>query len=125
MKRSVLVVVLLGLTLAACGGGADAGAAIEGYIEAVVSQDMAAAQNASCGAWEASAQTEVRSFDGVSARLEDLSCTATGSEGDFTLVSCVGTIIATYQGEDRPIDLSARDYLAANEGGAFRMCGYK
>ena len=125
MKRLLWIVIISSALLAACAAGGDAGAAIEGYIQALVAQDMDAAQNASCGAWEAAAQTEVRGFDGVSARLADLSCSATGTDGDFTVVSCAGTIIATYQGEDRPIDLSARDYLAVNEGGEFRMCGYK
>jgi hypothetical protein len=125
MKRLLLFVMISTALLGACGGGGDAGAAIESYINAVVAQDMDAAQNASCGAWEASAQTEVRSFDGVTARIEGLACTASGTDGDFTVVTCEGTIIATYQGEDRPIDLAARAYLAAHEGGEFRMCGYQ
>jgi hypothetical protein len=125
MKKMWFLILVSTSLLSACATSGDAGTAIEGYISAVVAQDMDTAVNTSCGAWEASAQTEVRSFDGVTARIDGLDCTTGAKDGEFTLVSCVGTITATYQGEDRPIELNARTYLAASEGGEFRMCGYR
>jgi hypothetical protein len=121
----LLIAALLFSSCASAGGEADsAPAAIERYIQAIVAQDETAAASLSCAAWEAEALTEVHAFDGVTARLEDLSCTE-GPTEDATVVNCTGTIIATYQGEDRPLDLSARAYLAVQEGGEWRMCGYK
>lgn len=129
MKRSALLVfTLTSLLLGACSGesgGNDAAGVISAYLNAVVSQDQTTAASLSCAAWEASAATEVHSFDGVTARLEDLACTAGVAEDGGTPVNCTGRIIATYQGEDRPIELDGLTYLAVQEGGEWRMCGYK
>ncbi len=131
MKRPLRMMLLLAFSaslLAACGTGGGSGtapAAIQAYIEAIVTQDATAAAGLSCAAWEAEALTEVHAFDGVTARLDNVSCAEGGPDGEATLVNCSGTIIASYQGEDRPLDLSARAYLAVQEGGEWRMCGYK
>ncbi|MBI3160296.1 MAG: hypothetical protein HYZ26_11925 [Chloroflexi bacterium] len=129
MKRAILpILILTSLWLAACASGSGeadgAAAAIQNYIQAIVAQDETAAAALSCAAWEAEALTEVHAFDGVTARLEDFSCVE-GPTEDGTIVNCTGAIIATYQGEDRPLDLAARAYLAVQEGGEWRMCGYK
>ena len=67
----------------------------------------------------------VAAYDGVTARLENAQCTGAGAEGDSLLVSCTGSIIATYSGEDRPLPLDRVQYVTVNEGGDWRMCGYK
>lgn len=125
--RSTLFVMLgLSMLLTACGPSDEAAAnSIEHYIESVVSQDMDAAINASCADWEADARTEVISFDGVSAHLEGMSCSVISTDGDTNLVSCAGEIIATYAGEDTPLPLTDYVYTVVNEGGEWRMCGYK
>lgn len=123
-----LLLILAALLLAACNAGGATGSApdaIQSYIEAIIAQDSAAAAARSCAAWEAEALTEVHAFDGVTARLENVACSEGGQEGEATIVNCTGNIIATYQGEDRPLDLAARAYLAVEEGGEWRMCGYK
>ena len=128
MKKNLLLIITILLTtsLAACGDTQDGAAqAIEGYLTAMVEKDSAALINYACAAWEEGAQIDSAALDGVEAYLEGLSCTTAGTDGDFTLVSCEGNIIATYAGEDRPLPLDARQYLAIEEGGEWRMCGYK
>ncbi|TAK10816.1 MAG: hypothetical protein EPO32_14080 [Anaerolineae bacterium] len=126
--KMILILALTATLLAGCSSGSGTNTAsgvISAYLNAIVSQDETAATALSCAAWESSAVTEVHSFDGVAARLENLSCSEGAVEGESTTVSCSGSIVATYQGEDRPIDLSGLLYLAVQEGGEWRMCGYK
>lgn len=100
-------------------------AAIESYFTALVEKDKPALLNLACVAWEEGAQTDSLAYDGVTARLENMECKVNGKDGDFTLVSCAGNLIATYFGEDKPISLEDRAYLAVQEGGEWRMCGYR
>ena len=112
----------------ACGGQNNEEAAaqnIEAYLSALVQQDTDTLVNLSCAAWEQGALTDSAAYDGVTARLEGMQCAASGQEGDSILVSCQGNIIATYSGEDRPLPLNRVTYLTVNEGGEWRMCGYK
>ncbi|MDH5505960.1 MAG: hypothetical protein OEZ02_01930 [Anaerolineae bacterium] len=126
LPTMLLAAALAALALVSCGsGGDDAPQAVEGYIHALVAKDGDAMLNLSCADWEAGALTELQSFDAVAVRLEGLSCQASGSQGDATVIACQGTIFASYQGEDRPLSLSAKDYLAKQEGGEWRMCGYR
>lgn len=79
----------------------------------------------SCAAWEAQAKTELASFSAVSVSLEDASCTESSEDGDYTLVSCTGKIVANYGNEILEIDLADRTYQAVYEAGEWRMCGYR
>ena len=115
---------LLTIFLTACSPGGSA-QAIEDYIKALTAKDGDALTNLSCAAWEAGAKNELTSFESVDVRLVGPSCEVTDRDGEFTVVHCEGTIYATYEGEDRPLNLSAKDYLAVQEGGEWRMCGYK
>jgi hypothetical protein len=127
-KKLLLLVIaclLIAILLAACASSGAPSQAIADYVAALVAKDGAVLSNLSCAAWESDAQNELKSFDAVAVRLESLTCEATGSDAEFTIVHCEGTIYATYEGEDRPLDLSAKDYLAVEEGGEWRMCGYK
>jgi hypothetical protein len=130
LKNRMVLVAAFGailLLLAACSGGQSSGpaAAVEAYLNALVSKDSDAVTNGSCAAWEAQARVEYDSFAAVTARLENLACQEGGKSGDFTLVTCTGQIIANYNGEDQAIDLSARTYQTVQEGGDWRMCGYQ
>lgn len=114
------------LLLSACGGSADAAArSAEDYVNALIAKDENQMVNLSCGAWEGDARSELSSFESVEVRMEGLNCQQTAVEGDNATVHCNGIIYATYSGEDRPIDLSVRDYVMTQEGGEWRMCGYK
>jgi hypothetical protein len=127
-KLLLSIALLIILIMTACGSassGEGAAQAIEIYLTALVEKDADTLVNTSCAAWEEGALTDSRAYDGVTARLEGMACAADGSDGEFTLVSCSGNIIATYSGEDRPLPLDTRQYLALEEGGEWRMCGYR
>jgi hypothetical protein len=119
--------IILGLLIAGCAGSQTntAPATTQAYINALVSKDATMLTSLSCAAWEADAKTELDSFGAVTARLEDLSCKEAGKDGNFTLVACTGKIIANYNGEDQTINLADRTYKMVQEGGDWRMCGYR
>ena len=73
--------------------------------------------------WEGDALTVLDSLQAVSARLEDLSCSQTGTDGNTALVNCTGKIILTYDTEDQEIDLSVFTYEVIEEGGDWLVCG--
>jgi len=114
------------LLLTACQGGRGAEVTIEAYIQALVRKDGNALIALSCNAWEEGARTDARAYDGVETRLEGLNCRDIGTTGAReAVIACTGTLIGNYNGEDRQIDLSAREFLAVEEGGEWRMCGYR
>jgi hypothetical protein len=119
----VISVILL---LAACGSAQNgAVSTIESYIQALGSKDSTQISNLSCADWEASALMEVDSLAGVSAKVENLVCQPAGQDGADTYVSCTGVLALDYNGEAQQIDLSSRTYIARQEGGEWRMCGYR
>ncbi len=125
----LLLGLLLMLALSACGGGASdtsaAPKAVENYLSALVAQDSAKISTLSCKDWENDALTELDSFQGVTARVENPGCAVSGTDGSATLVTCTGKIIATYNNEDQELALNARTYKVVQEGGDWRVCGYK
>ncbi|MBM4422686.1 MAG: hypothetical protein FJ030_04755 [Chloroflexi bacterium] len=125
MQRLLVRVFILALALAACASGNTAPQAIEAYLTAIVAKDSNAVINASCSTWEESAKLELDSFAAVTPTLEGLACEAAGTDGDFTLVTCKGKIKVTYNNELQELPLEGRTYLAAQDGGEWRMCGYK
>jgi hypothetical protein len=115
------------LLLAACGAGAGSGNApdaVEAYLQAVITGDATQVVNLSCPAWETDARTEAASFEAVQVSLEGLACQEAGTEGDYTLVTCAGTIVAVYNGENQELPLSGRTYQASLVDGEWKMCGY-
>lgn len=129
-RFSLAALVVAGLLLAACQGGsagADArGAAdaIEAYLQARVESNVDRLSLLSCSDWEAQAQIEASTFEAMNAVLDGVSCNDAGTEGDLTLVSCQGKIVTTYQGETREWSVAEHPFLARQEGGEWRMCGY-
>lgn len=120
---SLSVLVLAGLT--ACSSGDAPAEAIESYLEALVAKDADAVVNLSCADWETSAAMEVDSLEAVDAALDGVTCATSGTDGELTLVTCTGSIVLTYNGEDRPIELSARTFVTVQQGGEWLMCGYR
>lgn len=121
----LLFIMLAALTLAACSSsGTDAPAqAVENYLTALVEKDAERLPTLVCGDWEEDALIELDSFQGVTARLENVACAQTGADGDTTLVKCTGNIVATYNNEDQALDLSARTYQVTQTGGDWLVCG--
>jgi hypothetical protein len=128
-RRLWIILVIAGavvLLLTACGGsGGGAVSAVETYLNALVAKDANQMIAVSCADWEASARRELDSFAAVEAELRDLSCAESGTDGEYTVVACTGIISATYNNEARDLDLSARPFLTALEGGDWRVCGYQ
>jgi hypothetical protein len=122
MKKFSLLFLLI---LAACGGSSGPEKAVEDYFRALVDKDATKAVTVSCAAWENGARTDVDTFAMYPAALKDLSCRAAGTEGEFQLVECTGIATLDYNGEITEIDLADRVYMALNEGGEWRMCGYQ
>lgn len=127
MRKLVLLsfMVVAALALAACGASdADAPAkAVENYLTALVEKDADRLPTLVCGDWEADALIELDSFQAVTARLENLSCSQTGTDGETVLVLCKGNIVATYNGEDQALDLSGRTFQVTQEDGEWLVCG--
>ena len=130
MKKVLLLITILIFAsfLTACSqndSGDGAALVVEAYLTALVENDQDALVSFSCAAWEANAQIESQAYYGVETRLEDLTCTVSETDGEYTVISCEGNIIASYSGEDLPMPLNARQYLSIEEGGEWRMCGYR
>ena len=115
------------LILAGCSSAnksSGAASAVEGYLQALVAKDANQMINLSCADWEGQAKVEFDSFAAVNLTLEDLKCQDAGQQGNTTLVTCMGKLIASYGTEDLQIDVAERTYQAIEEGGDWRMCGY-
>lgn len=119
------IVIFASLFLSACSSKSGSATAVETYIKALVGRDTNALKTASCANWEGQAQVELDSFTAVSISLDGLNCQEAGKDGSSTLVTCTGKIKASYNGENQELDLSSRTYRAIQEGGDWRMCGYK
>jgi outer membrane lipoprotein-sorting protein len=131
MRRLLFLLLILVLpvgALAGCtSGGASAGAAqaVQAYLQALTAKDAARLANLSCKAWESQATLELDSFQAVSTTLSGVTCKETGQDGSNTLVTCTGKIVASYNGENQNLDLSGRTYQVVQEGGEWRVCGYR
>ena len=121
----ILFILLANILLTACGASnTDAPAkAVETYLNTLVAKDADRLPTLVCGDWEDDALLELDSFQAVDARLENAACQQTGTEGDTGLVSCTGSIVLTYDGEDQNLDLSVRTYQVVQEGGDWLVCG--
>jgi hypothetical protein len=124
-SRAIFSLLIL-LALSACNAGSNptgAPAAVEGYLQALVAKDENQMINLSCAAWEAQVRLEFNAFSAVDLKLENLECQETGQQGEYTLVTCSGSMIASYGAEDQQIDVADRTYQLIQEGGEWRVCG--
>ena len=124
----VFILLLMAVLVASCDSGAstdgdasaadDAAAAVEGYLTAKVSNDADGIRRYLCSAMEADFDREVQSFSGVEAEIEGMACAS--DEGGET-VTCEGTIVAVYGGENRDFPLGT--YSVVEEDGEWKWCG--
>ncbi len=122
---TILLLTLITLLTGCSGTGGDAASGVENYLEALVNKDAPRLVNYSCAKWEADANLELDSFAAVEVRLENMACQVNGEDGEIALVACTGALIANYEGEDQQFDLADRIYEVVNEGGEWRVCGYR
>jgi archaellum component FlaF (FlaF/FlaG flagellin family) len=121
----ILVILIFVILIVGCKvGQSGAAQAIEAYIKALSNRDSVQISNLSCTDWEQSAMLEVDSLTAVGSKVVDLSCMQIGQTGEDTYVSCTGMLSLDYNGEAQQIDLSTHTYIARQEDGQWRMCGY-
>jgi hypothetical protein len=128
MMQKRLCLSLLCLILAACAPsqGGDPADAVEAYFTALVNNERENIAQLVCPEYEGDAQIEFDSFGAVSgATLTDMNCTRGDADGEFTVVTCTGSIDYTYNGEADSQDLSLDNYLTKQVDGEWKMCGYQ
>lgn len=124
LLTALLITILAGMLAACSSSSGDASAqVVEDYLNALVAKDADRVTTLVCGDWEEDALIELDSFQAVTARLDNVVCTQTGTDGDAALVTCTGSIIATYNNEDQELDLSVRTYQVVEQGGDWLVCG--
>ena len=125
MRKILFTLLLANILLTACAPSAsDAPAkAVENYLNALVAKDAGRLPTLVCGDWEEDALIELDSLQAVNARLENAACSQTGTDGNFALVDCAGSIVLTYNNEDQNLDLSLVTYQVVEESGAWLVCG--
>jgi hypothetical protein len=121
VKLAVVALGILVVTLVGCSQPGDPGAAMVKYLEARAAADADTIRGLSCAAWEGQAVAQADSFRSMNAKLENVTCRQNGADGDFTLVTCDGQIVTTYNGENRSWALGT--YRMAQEDGEWKMCG--
>jgi hypothetical protein len=125
MRRSLFLTLLLALLiLAACADKGSAPDAIESYLKAKIKSDDDKLVSLSCKDWEPHALLDAKSFESVTAEFRDMACKEAGQDGEYTLVTCEGTLIIQYRGEDpREQNLGGVTYRAIQEDDEWKMCG--
>ena len=128
-KLALLVIMLsmLALPLSACGSqaGDPASKAVVDYLTALVAKDSTKLSALSCASWEPSALLELDSLQAVKTRLDGVNCKTSSTTSGTSQVNCQGRILATYNGEDQALDISARTYQVVQQSGDYLVCGYK
>ena len=119
MKTFFLLFLIVILT--ACASEGDPTETVESYLKARVESNADELRSLACAEWESQAALQADSFRSMDARLEDLACTTGDEDGDYTLVSCDGRIVTTYNGETREWELGT--YRLLQEDGEWKMCG--
>ncbi|MDX1377870.1 MAG: hypothetical protein R3307_03400 [Anaerolineales bacterium] len=119
----LLSIVLITTILTACAPNDAPVKAVENYLDALVNKEADRLPSIVCGEWEEDALIELDSFQAVTARLENVSCSQTGTDEGTALVLCTGDIVASYNDEDQRLDLSTRTYQVIEQGGDWLVCG--
>jgi len=134
--KTLSLLFIIGLLLAACGGtpapagppagqppataAADPGAVknVEKYLEAKIKGDEAALRALMCAAMEKNLAMEATTFLGTSGvELQDMACQFDG----VGKVTCTGRIVADYGQEKNEFPLGA--YSVVQEDGEWKYCG--
>lgn len=118
--------VLTILVLAACTASKnEAVIAVETYLQALVDKDQDRLLASICPSWETEALLELDALSLIETSLSDLACERTGTEGDFALVVCQGSIDATYGTEVQKFELGQRIFTVTRSGSDWLVCGYR
>ena len=121
MKKIVVLLLLIMLLAAACSSssGSDPAQTVEKYMQAKADADADTISQLLCSEMENVFERESRTFESVSdVHIEGMSCQ---QAGDSQVVSCQGTIVATYGTEDTEFPLAS--YRVVEEDGEWKWCG--
>ncbi len=97
---------------------------VEAFYNAIVSQKRDEVGSIACSAWEKDALREVDAFMGVKSELKDFSCTVKEQGSDEAIVTCKGSIAASYGAEITNFPVDNKDHKVIKEQGEWRICGY-
>jgi hypothetical protein len=126
MRRHSTLITLLLLVLLILTACADEGSptkAVEKYLKAKVAGQKDKRISLACKEWEMKAELD-SSFDSADAELKDVSCKKDGTDGEYTLVTCEGTIQRNYEAEEsQEQELPRQTFRAIKEDGEWKMCG--
>jgi hypothetical protein len=113
--------VFLLVLLSGCAQSGDPGDVVLKYLKARAAADTNAIRAVSCAVWEGQAAAQADSFRSMNAKLDNVSCKQSGTDGDAALVTCIGNIVTTYNGEDRARPIPS--YSVKQEDGEWKVCG--
>jgi hypothetical protein len=118
MTRLFLFITLV-LIMTACDvptEEADPADTVKQYMQAKIDGDKDTLSSLLCAELESTLDREAQSFATVDAKLEYMICK---SKGD--VVTCTGSIVADYGGEDTEFPLTS--YRVVQEDGVWKWCG--
>lgn len=129
MKKIYLLLLAAAALLAFCGcskndAASEAVKPVEEFYNAIVTQDRDKIGSITCADWEKDALREVDAFMGVKSELKDFSCTVSEENGDTAVVTCTGSIAASYGAEVTDFAIEGRSHKVVKESGEWRVCGY-
>ena len=125
IKLTIFMLFPVLLIITACAPKEPAVQTVEAYLNAIVTQDDTTLITLVCEEYQFDVMLEMDSFLAVSPQLQDLSCAVNGEENGTTLVTCSGSILATYNDEQQNLDLAGRIFKVINAAGEWQMCGYQ
>lgn len=119
MKKFIVVLMLVMLLAAACSSSSDPAQTVEKYMQAKADADADTIRQLLCSEMEYVFERESRTFESVTGvHIEGMSCQQVG---ESQVVSCQGTIVATYGTEDTEFPLAS--YRVVEEDGEWKWCG--
>lgn len=122
MKSYFLIpVVTLAVLFTGCSGDvatSDPAPIVEQYIQAKVEGNRDKLRDLLCAEQEINLDREAQSFSSVKAKLENMSCQR---DANTDTVTCIGAIVADYNGENTPFPLGK--YNVKLEDGQWKWCG--
>lgn len=121
----IVACLILPVLLGACAKSAQPQDSVEAFLKALLSGDEDAVFNTVCPNWESQAAVEVDAFSGVTGHLDGAQCSKAGTDGADTLITCTGSMVLDYKGEERSRPLEGRTYLVRKINGDWKMCGYR
>ncbi len=129
MKKYLFLILIIICTAAMAGCDrtpelSEAVKPVEAFYDAIVTQNRDRIGSITCTAWEKDALREVDSFMGVKSELKDFSCSVSEGIKTEAVVTCKGSIAASYGAEVTNFPLDGIPHKVIVERGEWRICGH-